>query len=167
MLLAALAIAALAGAAYLLLGDGLDSPRPGDAPPASGGAAAPNAMLLFTMNCAACHQTAGQGVPGMYPPLAGSEWVTGDERVLADILLHGVEGAITVGGVRYQGSMPAFWRLSDADLAAIATYVRSSWNNRAPPVTADLFARQRARRAQDQPFLGEREPDRAGVTTPR
>lgn len=155
LLVAGLALAVLAGAGYLLLADRFAPPLLREPQPSR--ADAPNAMLLFTMNCAACHQTSGEGVAGMYPPLAGSEWVSGDERVLANILLHGVEGEMTVRGARYAGTMPAFWRLSDVELAAVATYARSTWSNKAPPVTAELFAAQRGARPPNNPFAGERE----------
>ncbi len=154
---AGLALALLAATGYLLLADRSGPPAPQDAPSGRAGTAAPNAMLLFTLHCASCHQTSGEGVPAMFPPLAGSEWVTGDERMLANILLHGVEGEMSVKGVRYKGTMPAFWRLSDAELAAVATYARASWSNRAPPVSAELFATERARAARDKPFAGEAE----------
>lgn len=157
LLLGGLALGVLAAAAYFLLAERTASPVLRETQPSRAGMTAPNAMLLFTMNCAGCHQTSGEGVAGMYPPLAGSEWVTGDERVLANILLHGVEGEMTVRGARYQGAMPAFWRLSDAELAALANYTRSTWSNKAPPVSAELFAAQREARARDKPFAGERE----------
>jgi mono/diheme cytochrome c family protein len=111
-------------------------------------------MYLFTMNCAGCHHTGGDGLQGVFPPLAGSEWVTGDERVLANILLYGVEGELTVKGSAYKGSMPAFWRLSDGELAALATYARSSWSNRATPVTPDVIAAQRKQNPRTKPFAG-------------
>lgn len=154
LLLAGIAGAVLlAGAGCLLFADPWGGPAEGDRR-ARVAAAGPNGMHLFTLNCSACHQTAGIGMPGKVPPLAGSEWVLGDERVLASILLNGVEGELTVGGTAYAGTMPAFWRLSDAELAAIASYARSSWNNRAAPVSPELFAAQRRENARVKPFAG-------------
>ena len=90
--------------------------------PAAG--AAVDGKQLFTANCVACHQASGKGLPGVFPPLDGSEWVTGDERILANVLLHGVTGDITVMGNTFKGAMPAFQQLGDAELAALASYIR-------------------------------------------
>jgi mono/diheme cytochrome c family protein len=94
-------------------------------------------------NCMACHQQDGRGVPGTYPPLAGSEWVAGRPEVLARIVLHGIQGAITVSGETYNNDMPAWDHLSDEQLAAVLTYVRGSWGNGAPAVAPDVVAQAR------------------------
>jgi mono/diheme cytochrome c family protein len=78
---------------------------------------------LFSQNCAACHQPNGQGVHGAFPALAGDTFVQGDPKAVASVLLHG------------RGGMPNFSEdLSNADIAAVLTYVRSSWGNHAAPV---------------------------------
>ena len=122
-------------------------------------AAAPGAAVdggaIFAANCAACHQANGQGLPGVFPPLAGSEWVVGDPQVLANILLHGITGEITVKGNKYQGAMPAFPQLSDAELAGIASFIRGNWSNKAEPLQAELFAKERADGSRTTPFEGE------------
>jgi mono/diheme cytochrome c family protein len=103
---------------------------------------------LYRNNCAMCHQAEGQGVPGAFPPLDSSPWVVGSEQRLVKILLRGLEGPVTVLGNEYNGSMPSYgdnglgW--SDRDIHAIATYVRQSWNNDAPPVTEEVVAAVRA-----------------------
>ena len=151
----------LAGAGYILLSEPFGVPGLGDrrteadlrpAPAGAGGAV--DGKQVFAANCVACHQAAGTGVPGVFPPLAGSEWVNGEPRVLANILLHGVEGELTVKGTPYKGSMPSFARLGDAELAAVASYVRASWGNQAPAVPADLFAAERKQNARSKPFSG-------------
>jgi mono/diheme cytochrome c family protein len=89
--------------------------------------------------CGACHGVDGLGKPGQAPPLAGSEWVNakGFKR-LAQIPLDGLNGEVEVKGQEWNASMAAMGAaLSDADLAAVLTYVRSSWGNKAEPVTAD------------------------------
>lgn len=91
-------------------------------------------------SCAACHQTDGQGVAGAYPPLKGAEWVTGDPRILARILLHGLQGPISVRGTNYSGAMPAWSSLSSEELAGVMTYIRNSWGNEAGEVSATLVA---------------------------
>lgn len=151
----------LAGAGYILLSDSFGPSVLGDrrtladlaGPVRTTGAA--DGKQVFTANCVACHQAGGTGLPGVFPPLDGSEWATGDERVLANILLHGINGEITVKGTAYKGSMPSFKQLGDEELAAVASYVRSTWSNKAAPLKADLFAAERKAGAREQPFEGE------------
>lgn len=112
---------------------------------AAAAASTADGKQIYTTTCVACHQAAGEGVPDVYPPLAGSEWVTGDEGNLARIILHGMTGPVEVQGETYQGVMPPWGGvLKDADVAALATYIRSSWGNKASPVTAATVARIRA-----------------------
>jgi len=90
---------------------------------------------LFLANCAACHQATGLGVPGAFPPLAKSVWVTGSEDRLVKAILAGLAGEIEVNGVKYNGNMPNIGAgLKDAQIAHIATYVRQAWGNVAEPV---------------------------------
>lgn len=109
---------------------------------------------VFSANCVACHQATGKGLPGVFPPLDGSEWVNGDARVLVNILLHGVNGEIGVAGQAYNGAMPSFGKLGDAELAAVLTHVRSTWSNRSPAIKADLIAAERKTSARTTPFEG-------------
>lgn len=109
---------------------------------------------VYDANCAACHQGAGTGLPGVFPPLDGSEWVTGTPIVVANILLHGLEGEIEVAGTTYSGSMPPFPQLSDAELAGVTTYIRGAWGNNAEPVDAALFTAEREAARRDAPFDG-------------
>ena len=120
---------------------------------AAGGAV--DGKALYAAQCAACHQPTGAGLPGVFPPLDGSEWVQGEPRVLANILLHGITGEITVKGNKYQGAMPAFPQLSDAELAGIASFIRGNWSNKAEPLQAELFAKERADGSRTTPFEGE------------
>lgn len=120
---------------------------------AAGGAV--DGKALYAAQCAACHQATGAGLPGVFPPLDGSEWVQGEPRVLANILLHGITGEITVKGNKYQGAMPAFPQLSDAELAGIASFIRGNWSNKAEPLQAELFAKERADGSRITPFEGE------------
>lgn len=86
---------------------------------------------LFAAQCAGCHQAKGQGVPGSFPPLAGNRDLFLDRAFPARVLLHGMAGKIAVGGSSYDGAMPAFAYLSDAQIAALVTYIRGSWGNAA------------------------------------
>ena len=104
---------------------------------------------LYTMNCAACHQPAGTGIPAVYPPLAGSPLVTGGSKRGVAIVLNGLQGPITVNGMQYNGPMQP-WKaiLSDDKIAAIMTYVRQAWGNKGTPVTAEQVKAARAEYAQ-------------------
>jgi len=105
----------------------------------------PDGKQVFSTTCAACHQASGEGVPGVYPPLAGSEWVTGDEAKVVRILLHGVTGPIEVAGETFNSMMPPWGAtLKDADIAAVLTYARSTWGNKGTPITAAKVAAIRA-----------------------
>lgn len=112
---------------------------------------------VFVSRCVACHQTTGQGLPGVFPPLAGSEWVNGEDVKVAKIVLRGVSGKLTVSGVVYNGSMPAFAdQLGDAEIAAVLSYVRKQWGNNAPPITVEAVGRARAGTASMKgPFNGD------------
>lgn len=96
-------------------------------------------------NCIACHQATGLGLPGAYPPLAGSEWAMGPDERIIRILLDGLSGPITVKDTQFNNSMPAFGPLlRDEQIADVLTYVRSEWGNNAPAVTADKVKAIRA-----------------------
>lgn len=149
------------GVAYIALADAPGSPQLGDRRTLAdlrAGAAAPAGAVdgkqLFAANCVACHQATGLGLPGVFPPLDGAEWVLGDARILANILLHGIDGEIRVAGSTYQGAMPAFKQLSDAELAAVASHVRTAWSNKAAPVDAALFAQARQADTRTTPYAG-------------
>jgi mono/diheme cytochrome c family protein len=94
---------------------------------------------IYALYCSVCHQPTGLGVPAEgKPPLAGSDWVNeeGPNRIIR-IILNGLQGPITVSGQQFnQGTAMPPWRdnLSDADIAAVATYIRSTWGNKATPV---------------------------------
>jgi mono/diheme cytochrome c family protein len=112
---------------------------------------------VFAARCAACHQSGGTGIPGAFPPLAGSNWVTGPDVTAVRILLHGVQGTLTVNGAAYNGAMPGFAsQLSDEEIAAVLSYVRSQWGNQAAPVqTAQVTAERAATAARSEPWNGD------------
>lgn len=80
-------------------------------------------------NCAACHQPTGTGAPGMFPPLVGSEWVDGGTARLGAIMLHGINGPLTVAGQSYNQLMPAWGTLSDKKIAQVVTYIRREFGS--------------------------------------
>jgi mono/diheme cytochrome c family protein len=96
-------------------------------------------------NCMACHQATGLGLPGIFPPLAGSEWALGPEERIIRIVLNGLNGPITVKDSRFNNPMPAFGALlRDEQIAGVLTYVRSEWGNSAPAVSPDKVKEIRA-----------------------
>jgi mono/diheme cytochrome c family protein len=102
---------------------------------------------VYTANCMACHQATGTGVAGVYPPLAGSEWVLDPihEKHIIKIVLYGLNGPITVKGNNYNNAMTAFGGiLRDDQIANVLTYIRSEWGNNAPAITAEQVAAIRA-----------------------
>lgn len=105
--------------------------------------AAPDAEVMkrgeavYNRTCIACHQANGQGIDPVFPPLAGSEWVTKNPSVIVRNILHGLAGPITVKGKAYNGMMPAVAGVSDAEIADVVTFVRNSWGNTAAVVSEE------------------------------
>lgn len=93
---------------------------------------APDGKALYNKHCLTCHQADGSGVPGMFPPLLGTDKVLGRADSLIKILLTGLKGPLEIKGETYYQEMPAVDYLADQDIAAILTFVRSSWENKAP-----------------------------------
>jgi mono/diheme cytochrome c family protein len=102
---------------------------------------------LFQQRCISCHQANGEGIPGTYPPLAGSEYAAAPSPAAAiRIVLHGIQGPITVKGAQYNSLMPAYGVgvvMTDEEIANLLTYVRSSFGNNASAVTAADVAKER------------------------
>ena len=108
------------------------------------GAPTSDGKAIFLANCAGCHQANGRG-GGPYPPLAGNLDVNAvDSAGVIRTVLNGRTGPITVNGTEYGGNMPSWRELSDDEIAAVLTYVRSAWRNSAPAVSADQVAAARA-----------------------
>jgi mono/diheme cytochrome c family protein len=118
------------------------------APPAAPMASASGESDYVTQ-CGTCHQADGNGMAGAFPPLAGAEIVNAasPDRHIA-IILKGLAGPVTVKGTEYNGTMPGLEAsLSDDQVAAIATYERTSWGNTGGAVTAAQVAAVRAAHA--------------------
>lgn len=103
---------------------------------------------VYQKNCLACHQASGRGAAGAFPPVVGSEWVTGAPETLVRILLHGLQGPVQVAGATYNGAMPA-WKdvLKDEEIAALATYLRQWAPNAASAVSTAQVAALRTAHA--------------------
>ena len=105
---------------------------PGNAPGNAPGAS------LYAANCAVCHKANAAGAAGQYPPLAGRidkiAASASGRQYLADVLVHGMVGHIEAAGASYVGYMPAFRQLSDADTAAILTWLSTLRDSKPSPV---------------------------------
>ncbi|OAM90052.1 cytochrome c [Termitidicoccus mucosus] len=98
---------------------------------------------IFAQTCAACHQPDGRGMPGVFPPLAGSDYLLSDPVRAVRIVLRGLSGPVTVNGAEYNSAMPPL-PLSDADAADVLTWVLQAWDNNGPAVSVETVARIRA-----------------------
>ncbi|MDJ0813613.1 MAG: cytochrome c [Woeseiaceae bacterium] len=99
---------------------------------------------VYYANCVACHLPAGTGLEGAFPPLAGSDYLEGDRSRVIATILYGRQGPITVNGVEYNGVMPKFAHLNDAEVAAVVTYIFQSWGNDLPAMGPEEVAAVRA-----------------------
>ncbi|MCC6782451.1 MAG: ThuA domain-containing protein [Planctomycetes bacterium] len=109
---------------------------------------------VYARTCIACHGVDGRGVPGVFPPLDGSDWLSGDPELPIRIVLHGLQGPIVVGDAHFDSAMaPLGPALSDAEIADVLTLVRQRWSNDAAPVDAATVSRVRdATRARTSPW---------------
>ena len=173
-LIAVYGLAIFTGGAYLgrysgnFSGDGLD-PMMGPPPAKKGGGAAgqqqeqaalsphDRGKKIFAANCQTCHQANGEGVPGQYPPLAGSEFTTGGSRRMGMIVLKGLQGPVKVKGQMYGTAVMQPWdkTLTDQKIADVMTYERSEWGNKASEVTAEQVAALRKELASHPESYGE------------
>jgi mono/diheme cytochrome c family protein len=115
----------------LVYSPNIDAPKPPDD-------IDPKGKIVYSQACMPCHQANGQGMAGQFPPLAGSEWVlTANPERMIRIVLNGASGPMTAKGAQYNNVMVP-WRdvLKDEDIAAVVTYVRNEWGNKASAVTA-------------------------------
>jgi mono/diheme cytochrome c family protein len=102
---------------------------------------------IYLAQCAVCHNTRAEGIPGMYPPLAGTEWTSGPPERLGAVIMDGMNGP----SGKYNGVMPG-WRavLNDAQIAALITLLRQGDGK--PPVTPVEVARLRRDTEQRRTF---------------
>lgn len=99
---------------------------------------------LFTGTCSVCHQATGEGLPGVFPPLAKSSLIAEDPKRTVQILLHGLNGKIVVNGKEYNSVMPPMSQLNDDEMANILTYVLNSWGNPGGRIATEEVAKARA-----------------------
>lgn len=104
---------------------------------------------VYAGTCAGCHQLSGLGLEGLAPPLADSEWVLGSDQRLAQIVLLGVRGPITVKGRKYALEMPGLRAaFDDEQIASVLTYLRREWEHTANPVAPAVVTALRAKSSE-------------------
>ena len=114
--------------------------------------------FLYEQNCATCHNPDGMGKPGQAPPFAGSEWVLAESvNRLVRIPQVGLNGPVEVKGQPWNLSMANMGSpYSDDDLAAVLSYIRNSWGNKASVVTAEQVKKVRAELGnRSQPYTAD------------
>ncbi|QDZ28940.1 nitrite reductase, copper-containing [Noviherbaspirillum sp. UKPF54] len=102
---------------------------------------------LFAGTCSVCHQSNGAGLPGVFPPLAKSDFLNADHKRAIDIVLRGLNGKVTVNGKEYDSVMPPMNQLNDDEIANILTYVINSWENKGGRITVEEVKAARAKAA--------------------
>ena len=123
---------------------------------------------VYSQNCAVCHQADGRGQAGVFPPLVASDWVMDNPERLIKVVLGGLQGEVVVNGNVYNNAMTAFGRLSDQQIAAVLTYIRTdaSYENNSFEVSEDLVAEVRdAYGARSEPWTQPELEDIHGVVT--
>jgi mono/diheme cytochrome c family protein len=99
---------------------------------------------VYAKHCQVCHQADGEGIAGVHPPLGPGSWVERDPKELIAIMMKGLNGKIEVNGKTYNSFMPSQAHLTNEEMADVLTYIRSSWGNNLPPVTADMVKQVRS-----------------------
>jgi len=102
---------------------------------------------LFAGTCSVCHQANGAGLPGVFPPLAKSDFLAADPKRAIGILLHGLTGKLTVNGSDYNSVMPPMNQLNDDEIANILTYVINTWGNAGGRILTEDVKKARATKA--------------------
>ena len=96
-------------------------------------ASAAKGLEVYTTYCMSCHMEQGEGMEGVYPPLAKSDYLMADKNRMIKQILYGVNGPMKVNGKSYNAEMTGF-DLSDQEVSDLANYIRNSFSNKAPAV---------------------------------
>ncbi|MEO6365250.1 MAG: copper-containing nitrite reductase [Luteimonas sp.] len=100
---------------------------------------------LFAGTCSTCHQPNGEGMAGVFPPLAKSDYLKANPERIVDVMLHGLTGPVAVNGKDYNSVMPPMSQLTDDEVANIGTYVLNSWGNPGGKISkAEVTERRKA-----------------------
>lgn len=97
---------------------------------------------IYIAQCQTCHMEKGEGIEGVYPPLAKSDYLMADKKRAIKQVLEGASGQMTVNGVSYYGFMNGF-QLSDNEVSDVLNYIRNSWGNKGEPITPALVKAER------------------------
>lgn len=100
--------------------------------------------VLFQGTCSVCHQADGAGLPAVFPPLAGSDYLAADPKRALAVVLNGLSGPVKVNGQDYNSVMPPMSQLNDDEVANIVTYVLNSWGNPGGRIGKDEVSAVRA-----------------------
>lgn len=99
--------------------------------------------VVYENYCLTCHQADGTGVPRMNPPLAKTEWVTGDRKRLINVVLKGLDEEIEIDGEYFSNPMPAHAHLNNQQIADVLTFIRNSFGNRSGRITVAEVSAER------------------------
>ena len=97
---------------------------------------------IYTINCQSCHMEQGEGLEGVYPPLAKSDYLMADKKRSIKQIIGGITGSITVNGTEYNSEMPGY-ALSDEEITHVLNYIRNNFGNKGAAVTPAEVAEQR------------------------
>ena len=100
--------------------------------------------VLYNGTCSVCHQQNGEGLAGVFPPLANSDYLMADTRRAIEVVLNGLTGPVTVNGSDFNSVMPPMSQLNDDEIANILTFVLNNWGNEDGVVSSDDVAAVRA-----------------------
>jgi len=91
---------------------------------------------IYVTQCMTCHMQQGEGIVGVYPPLAKSDYLMADKNRAIKQVLEGASGEMVVNGVTYYGFMTGF-ALNDKEVSDVLNYIRNSWGNKGEIVKPD------------------------------
>jgi nitrite reductase (NO-forming) len=115
-------------------------------PPSDLKASLTRGKAIYDVQCVTCHQEKGEGVKGVYPPLAKSDYLMANKSRAVAAVVNGAQGEITVNGSKYDGEMISL-DLTDQEVSAVLNYVRNSWGNKGDAVRPEEVAAQRKKKA--------------------
>jgi len=118
---------------------------------------------VYASICVNCHQMNGTGLPGVFPPLAKSDFLMADKERAIGILLHGLKGEVVVNGQKFNAEMPQLG-LSDRQIAGALTFVRNSFGNKGEMVSvAEVAAARAGSKSQTGPMVASNDPKAAAA----
>ena len=97
---------------------------------------------VYNVHCITCHMEKGEGLEGVFPPVAKSDYLMADRARSINQIIKGASGEMTVNGKTYNGEMPGV-DLTDEQVSDVLNYVRNSWGNKGEAVTPTEVKAQR------------------------